>query len=47
MTQLPEHVLHQGIEALGLAMPSGAETRCLQYLALMQKWNREIGRAHV
>ena len=32
--------LHRGIDALGLALPEGAETKLLRYLALLSKWNR-------
>ncbi len=32
--------LAAGVAALGLALPEGAETRLLTYLALLDKWNR-------
>lgn len=32
--------LAEGVEALGLALPQGAEARLIEYLALLQKWNR-------
>jgi 16S rRNA (guanine527-N7)-methyltransferase len=32
--------LAQGVKELGLALPAGAQERLLQYLALLQKWNR-------
>jgi 16S rRNA (guanine527-N7)-methyltransferase len=32
--------LADGIAALGLAIPEAAQTRLLQYLALIQKWNK-------
>jgi 16S rRNA (guanine527-N7)-methyltransferase len=32
--------LAEGIAALGLALPAGAETKLLAYLALLDKWNR-------
>lgn len=32
--------LAQGIQELGVALPAGAQERLLQYLALLQKWNR-------
>ena len=32
--------LAAGIAALGLALPEGAETKLLAYLALLDKWNR-------
>jgi 16S rRNA (guanine527-N7)-methyltransferase len=32
--------LDQGLDTLGLRLPPGAETSLLDYLALMQKWNR-------
>ena len=32
--------LHRGIDALGLVLPEGAETKLLGYLALLSKWNR-------
>lgn len=32
--------LGQGIEKLGLRLPPGVETRLLDYLTLLQKWNR-------
>jgi 16S rRNA (guanine527-N7)-methyltransferase len=35
-----EHQLAAGIAALGLALPDGAETKLLAYLALLDKWNR-------
>ncbi len=36
---LPQE-LHLGIDALGLVLPEGAETKLLEYLALLSKWNR-------
>lgn len=38
MTQADQ--LHQGIEVLGLALPSGVESLLLSYLSLLTKWNR-------
>jgi 16S rRNA (guanine527-N7)-methyltransferase len=35
-----EQRLHLGITALGLNLPGGAETRLLQYLQLLAKWNQ-------
>jgi len=35
-----EQQLAAGIAALGLALPDGAETKLLAYLALLDKWNR-------
>lgn len=35
-----EALLHQGIEALALALPEGTEGRLLNYLRLLSKWNR-------
>lgn len=32
--------LGQGVEKLGLRLPPGVEARLLEYLALLQKWNR-------
>jgi 16S rRNA (guanine527-N7)-methyltransferase len=32
--------LAQGVKELGIALPAGAQDRLLQYLALLQKWNR-------
>ena len=32
--------LGQGVEKLGLRLPPGVEARLLDYLALLQKWNR-------
>jgi 16S rRNA (guanine527-N7)-methyltransferase len=32
--------LAEGVKALGLALPQGAEARLVEYLALLQKWNR-------
>jgi 16S rRNA (guanine527-N7)-methyltransferase len=32
--------LAEGVEALGLALPSEAQPRLIEYLALLQKWNR-------
>jgi 16S rRNA (guanine527-N7)-methyltransferase len=32
--------LAQGAKDLGIALPAGAQERLLQYLALLQKWNR-------
>ena len=32
--------LAQGVKELGVALPAGAQERLLQYLALLQKWNR-------
>jgi 16S rRNA (guanine527-N7)-methyltransferase len=32
--------LAEGVEALGLTLPQGAEARLVEYLALLQKWNR-------
>jgi 16S rRNA (guanine527-N7)-methyltransferase len=32
--------LHQGIEALGLSLPAGAEEALTRYLRLLVKWNR-------
>lgn len=32
--------LAQGVIALGLALPAGAQERLLDYVALLQKWNR-------
>jgi 16S rRNA (guanine527-N7)-methyltransferase len=32
--------LAQGVEELGITLPAGAQERLLQYLALLQKWNR-------
>ena len=32
--------LAEGVAELGLALPSAAEERLLEYLALLQKWNR-------
>jgi 16S rRNA (guanine527-N7)-methyltransferase len=32
--------LAQGVTELGIALPAGAQERLLQYLALLQKWNR-------
>jgi 16S rRNA (guanine527-N7)-methyltransferase len=32
--------LAQGVKELGVALPVGAQERLLQYLALLQKWNR-------
>jgi 16S rRNA (guanine527-N7)-methyltransferase len=32
--------LAQGVKELGIALPAGAQERLLQYLALLQKWNR-------
>jgi 16S rRNA (guanine527-N7)-methyltransferase len=32
--------LAQGAKELGIALPAGAQERLLQYLALLQKWNR-------
>lgn len=36
----PAAQLAKGIEALGLALPDGAEVKLLAYLALLDKWNR-------
>jgi len=36
----PEVALDQGLEALGLHLPTDARTKLLAYLALMGKWNR-------
>lgn len=36
----PAAQLADGIAALGLAIPETAQTRFLQYLALIQKWNK-------
>jgi len=35
-----EQQLAAGVAALGLALPDGAETKLLAYLALLDKWNR-------
>lgn len=35
-----ERLLHQGLQAMGLGLPAGAEPRLLQYLSLLEKWNR-------
>lgn len=35
-----ETQLAAGVAALGLALPGGAETKLLAYLALLDKWNR-------
>jgi 16S rRNA (guanine527-N7)-methyltransferase len=35
-----EQQLTAGIDALGLVLPDGAETKLLAYLALLDKWNR-------
>jgi len=35
-----EAMLEQGVEDLGIRLPPTAEQRLLDYLALMQKWNR-------
>lgn len=35
-----ESQLKAGVAALGLALPAGAETTLLAYLALLDKWNR-------
>jgi 16S rRNA (guanine527-N7)-methyltransferase len=32
--------LAQGVKELGIALPAAAQERMLQYLALLQKWNR-------
>jgi 16S rRNA (guanine527-N7)-methyltransferase len=32
--------LAQGVKELGIALPTGAQERLLQFLALLQKWNR-------
>ncbi|HKA39355.1 MAG TPA: 16S rRNA (guanine(527)-N(7))-methyltransferase RsmG [Burkholderiales bacterium] len=32
--------LAQGVKELGIALPASAQERLLQYLALLQKWNR-------
>lgn len=32
--------LAQGVKELGVTLPAGAQERLLQYLALLQKWNR-------
>lgn len=32
--------LADGVEQLGIALPAGVESRLLDYLALLQKWNR-------
>ena len=32
--------LHQGVHALGLSLPEGAEAKLLRYLGLLSKWNR-------
>jgi 16S rRNA (guanine527-N7)-methyltransferase len=32
--------LAQGVKELGIALPAGAQERLLEYLALLQKWNR-------
>ena len=34
------HQLADGIAALGLSLPAGAESKLLAYLALLDKWNR-------
>jgi 16S rRNA (guanine527-N7)-methyltransferase len=36
----PAQQLAQGVRELGIALPARAEERLLQYLALLQKWNR-------
>jgi len=35
-----ERLLHQGLRALDLDLPADAEPRLLQYLRLLEKWNR-------
>jgi 16S rRNA (guanine527-N7)-methyltransferase len=32
--------LAQGVLQLGFTLPAGAQQRLLEYLALLQKWNR-------
>jgi 16S rRNA (guanine527-N7)-methyltransferase len=36
----PAQALRSGVDQLGLALPAGACTRLMQYLALLEKWNR-------
>lgn len=40
MTTHQARALEQGVEKLGLKLAPGTETRLLDYLALLQKWNR-------
>lgn len=35
-----EQRLHQGLTAMGIDLPPGAEARLLEYLQLLEKWNR-------
>jgi 16S rRNA (guanine527-N7)-methyltransferase len=35
-----EQRLHRGLQAMALALPAGAEARLLDYLRLLEKWNR-------
>jgi 16S rRNA (guanine527-N7)-methyltransferase len=36
----PRSALERGVEQLALALPAGAREQLLQYLALLEKWNR-------
>jgi 16S rRNA (guanine527-N7)-methyltransferase len=36
----PRAALERGVEQLALALPAGAREQLLQYLALLEKWNR-------
>lgn len=35
-----EHLLHQGLQTMGLDLSASQQTRLLHYLALMRKWNK-------
>ena len=35
-----ERLLHQGLQAMGLALPPGIEPRLLEFMRLLEKWNR-------
>jgi len=35
-----ERLLHQGLQAMGLALPLGIEPRLLEFLRLLEKWNQ-------